>query len=592
MQIFMLYEGVFGRIKNWVKNRVVRGILYMSVFMLLSINSCHHAPTDASLTLQSERLLVWENPDSALAVLQRLDTLSLTPHERNIYHMEQELARSRTRHSSYYAEIIDALLPELLESGDALSIGEAYYMLGTSSIHTSHYEQSTSYLKQAEEYLVECLEFSVESRLKFRVDSSQVALCEQLLGVTWFCLGNTSESEMLYPIAHNYYRKSIPLLEKRNNNIFLACAYRDLARTNALSDGNIDSTRLWFTRATRYARAAQSTVLATDIDAYYYQYCEPDSTDERLHACCILAEQFNVTTRYAEMVEIYLSRGETDSAAYFLKRLQPVDSTYSYWFEQTHAYWFSRLNAAQHNDTAAYATLRNLYDRTIIRLQRDASARTFAIAQHYDVEREQKRAEQAQREQQWHKRVSAILILTLAITLSLLVLLYLFYRAKRREQATQLQALRDKYAQQLQLALERLQQKVNLTREIEMQRMRGNEVEFPTWLQTYRDEQLTMSKESLNELIDSVDKALDGAISRLRQECPKLTESDMQFAILSIIGASDNDMSILLNVQKQTIYHRRQIVRKHVVESRKPNVESQDTVDDIDAWLRSYVLRV
>ena len=112
--------------------------------------------------------------------------------------------------------------------------------------------------------------------------------------------------------------------------------------------------------------------------------------------------------------------------------------------------------------------------------------------------------------------------------------------------------------------------------------MRGNEVAFPTWLQTYRDEQLTMSKESLNELIDSVDKALDGAISRLRQEYPQLTESDMQFAILSIIGASDNDMSILLNVQKQTIYHRRQIVRKHINEE----------IGDIDTWLRSYVLRV
>lgn len=544
----------------------------MSVFMLLSINSCHHAPTDASLTLQSERLLVWENPDSALAVLQRLDTLSLTPHERNIYHMEQELARSRTRHSSYYAEIIDALLPELLESGDALAIGEAYYMLGTSSIHTSHYEQSTSYLKQAEQFLIESLNSS----------PSTVSLSEQLLGVTWFCLGNTSESEMLYQIAHDYYRKAVPLLEKRSNNIFLACAYRDLARTNALSGGDADSTRLWFARATHYAKAAQSDVLATDIDAYYYQYCAPDSIDERLHACRILAEQYNITTRYAEMVEIYLLRGEADSAAMYLERLQPVDSTYSYWFEQTHAYWLSRLSATQHHDSAAYATLRSLYDRTIIRLQRDASARTFTIAQHYDVEREQKRAEQAQREQQWHKRVSAILILTLAITLLLLVLLYLFYRAKRREQATQLQALRDKYVQQLQLALERLQQKVSLTREIEMQRMRGNEVAFPTWLQTYRDEQLTMSKESLNELIDSVDKALDGAISRLRQEYPQLTESDMQFAILSIIGASDNDMSILLNVQKQTIYHRRQIVRKHINEE----------IGDIDTWLRSYVLRV
>ena len=140
--------------------------------------------------------------------------------------------------------------------------------------------------------------------------------------------------------------------------------------------------------------------------------------------------------------------------------------------------------------------------------------------------------------------------------------------------------MQDKYAQQLQLALERLKQKVNLTREMELQRLRGNEPEFPKWLQTYRDEQLTLSKESIDELIASVDTALDGAISRLRKDYPDLTESDMQFAILSIIGASDSDMGILLNVQKQTIYHRRQIVRKHV----NPEIE------DIDAWLRKYVL--
>jgi hypothetical protein len=41
-------------------------------------------------------------------------------------------------------------------------------------------------------------------------------------------------------------------------------------------------------------------------------------------------------------------------------------------------------------------------------------------------------------------------------------------------------------------------------------------------------------------------------------------------------------MSIVLNVQKQTVYHRRQIVRKHV----NPEVE------DIDSWLREYVLKV
>jgi hypothetical protein len=174
------------------------------------------------------------------------------------------------------------------------------------------------------------------------------------------------------------------------------------------------------------------------------------------------------------------------------------------------------------------------------------------------------------------------LVLLIIALIILFIVIWRYWQQRRREQAGQLQALREKYVQQLQLALERLQQKVSLTREIEMQRMRGKEVEFPKWLQTYRDEKLTMNKESLDELIASIDKALDGAISRLQKEYPALTESDMQFAILSIIGASDIDMSIVLNVQKQTIYHRRQIVRKHV----DPQIE------DIDAWLRKYFLTV
>ena len=173
-----------------------------------------------------------------------------------------------------------------------------------------------------------------------------------------------------------------------------------------------------------------------------------------------------------------------------------------------------------------------------------------------------------------------MLILLLILSAVVMVLLWLYWQQRKKEQTAALRALQDKYAQQLQLALERLKQKVNLTREIELQRLRGNEPEFPKWLQTYRDEQLTLSKESLDELIQSMDTALDGAISRLRKEYPQLTESDMQFAILSIIGASDSDMGILLNVQKQTIYHRRQIVRKHV----NPQIE------DIDTWLHRYVL--
>lgn len=455
-----------------------------------------------------------------------------------------------------------------------LQEAEELYLQGTSSNSSSQYESSTAYLKQAEEIL--------ESIQPSAVSHQQLAQRDQLLGLTWFHLGNTSESEMLYDIAQAYYRKAIPMLNPDSNAVYLACAYRDIARTIAITGGEQDSVLWYFAQADIFAAKANNTLLLLDIDAYRYQLCFPDSVVHRLNVCKQLAEEYKVATRYSEIVELLLAQSATDSAAYYLARLQPTDSAYTYWFEQSYAYLNSKILRQRGQADSAYSVLLDLYDRKIEELQRDAGARTYALSLHYDVAREQQLAAEAQRERQWQRTISVILILLLAVLIILFVVIWRYWQQRRREQARQLEALRDKYVQQLQLALERLQQKVNLTREIEMQRMRGNEVEFPKWLQTYRDEQLTMSKESLDELIASIDKALDGAISRLRAEYPELTESDMQFAILSIIGASDNDMSIVLNVQKQTIYHRRQIVRKHV----------NPDIDDIDAWLRKYVLSI
>ncbi|MBR6508615.1 MAG: hypothetical protein IKT19_03720 [Paludibacteraceae bacterium] len=445
------------------------------------------------------------------------------------------------------------------------------YRLGTSSNHQSNYEESTSYLKQAEECFV-------ESRKSINADDA--AQSTKLLGLTWYHLGNSSESEMLYEIAREYYRKAIPLLKESKSDTYLTCAYRDLARTMALTNAPQDSVLLYFSLAKQYAQAIHNELLELDIDAYRYQLCYPDSVSQRLTVCRRLAEEFGAHARYSEIVELLLAQHKTDSAAYYLERLQPQDSSYAYWFEQSYAYLQSKVLRQQGKSDKAYGVLLTLYDRKIEELQRNAGARTYALSLHYDVAREQQLAQEAQRERLWQRRLSLILILLLVVVVALSVVLWVYWRNRRREQAAALQALQDKYAQQLQLALERLKQKVNLTREMELQRLRGDEPEFPKWLQTYRNEQLTLSKESIDELIASVDSALDGAISRLRKDYPALTESDMQFAILSIIGASDSDMGILLNVQKQTIYHRRQIVRKHI----------DAKIDDVDMWLRNYVL--
>lgn len=443
---------------------------------------------------------------------------------------------------------------------------EELYRQGISSNNSSQYESSTIYLKQAEDILTTL---------------PQSAWRNRLLGQTWFRLGNTSESEMLYDIAQSYYRKAIPMLNPDSDVIYLTCAYRDIARTMALTDAPQDSVLWYFAQAEHYAQAIDNELLELDIEAYRYQLCYPDSVSQRLAVCRRLAEEFGAHARYSEIVELLLAQHATDSAAYYLERLQPKDSSYVYWFEQSYSYLQSKVLRQQGKSNKAYELLQDLYDRKIEELRRAAGARTYALALHYDVAREQQLAQEAQREKRWQGILSSILALLLILLVTLFLVLWRYWQQRRREQATALHVLQDKYVQQLQLALERLKQKVNLTREIELQRLRGDEPEFPRWLQTYRDEQLTLSKESIDELIISVDSALDGAISRLRKDYPQLTESDMQFAILSIIGASDPDMGILLNVQKQTIYHRRQIVRKHVDAS----------IEDIDSWLRSYVLQ-
>ncbi len=458
------------------------------------------------------------------------------------------------------------------EASKRLQKGEELYLLGCASNQKSNYEESTMFLKQAEDELS-----GIEPSL---LSASEQEKRIHLIGMTLFHLGNSSESEMLYDVAKEYYRNSIPYIRQSADTIFLACAYRDIARTTSLTGGELDSVLWYFGQAETYAHEAQSDVLALDIEAYRYQLCYPDSVAQRLAVCRRLAEEYGAHARYSEIVELFLKQQDTDSAAFYLERLQPKDSAYAYWFEQSYAYLQSKILCQQGHAEDAYAELLDLYDRKIEELQRDAGARTYALSLHYDIAREQQLADEARRERQWQRTISVILVLLLILVLFLLFVLWRYWQHRRREQNAAIRALQDKYAQQLRLALERLQQKVNLTREIELQRLRGNEVEFPKWLQVYRDEQLTMNKESLDELIQSVDGALDGAISRLRQDYPDLTESDMQFAILSIIGASDSDMGILLNVQKQTIYHRRQIVRKHI------HVETEN----IDAWLRDYVL--
>lgn len=79
-----------------MKNKVVRvclGVIFMCIFTL-SIGCTK--TNNGSFELHNERLIVWENPDSAWHILQQIDPQTLTHHEQVIYQLEYQLALSRT----------------------------------------------------------------------------------------------------------------------------------------------------------------------------------------------------------------------------------------------------------------------------------------------------------------------------------------------------------------------------------------------------------------------------------------------------------------------------------------------------------------
>ena len=567
-----MIQVISGLCKN-TKKRVVRTVFYGVILSFFMLFGCASRSEKEYSLLQQARLIAWSEPDSAMTMISNIDTLRLNSHQRIVYRIVYNRIVARRERTPYSTAYIESQLPYFRSCNDPLTLGEVLYLLGSSNNHISLYYNSIAYLKEAEQVL---------QNYTPSANSIEDELRTQLLGVTYFTMGNTTESDQLYQVAQQYYRKAIPLLSQGDNDVYLTCAYRDIARTMAIVGGDKDSVLYFFQKAQTHAKRANNNLLMADIDAYRYQLCFPDSIAKRLQVCRLLADDYGVHTRYSEMVEIYLSQHNTIKAEHYLHKLQPLDSSYAYWYDQTYRLLYSKLLNAQGQSDSAYSLILDLYDHTLEDLQRDAGARTYAMSLHYDVEREQQRAEEAEREKRWQQNLSIVLILLLLLVLLLLFVLWRYWQRRRREQAARLQALQKKYTEQLQLALERLQQRVNLTREIELQRMRGNEVEFPKWLQTYRDEKLVMNREQLNDLIQSTDTALNGAITRLKEQYPELTEADMQFAILAIIGASDNDMSILLNVQKRTIYHRRQIVKKHI----------DSDIEDIDVFLRQFVLDV
>jgi len=113
---------------------------------------------------------------------------------------------------------------------------------------------------------------------------------------------------------------------------------------------------------------------------------------------------------------------------------------------------------------------------------------------------------------------------------------------------------------QKKLLLQNIMEHINLTKEIQKHKLEG----MPQCLTSYLNKYIYSCPKQWNAFV----KEFDGTFPQLRtyitEQYPMLTESDVQYLMLAILGLDTNDIAFVLNKTVRTIWNRRDTIKSRM----------------------------
>ena len=127
---------------------------------------------------------------------------------------------------------------------------------------------------------------------------------------------------------------------------------------------------------------------------------------------------------------------------------------------------------------------------------------------------------------------------------------------------------------QKKLLLQNIMEHINLTKEIQKHKLEG----MPQWLNSYLNKYTYSSPKQWNAFVKEFDGAFPQLITYITEQYPMLTESDVQYLMLAILGLDTNDIAFVLNKATRTIWNRRDTIKSRV---EKEDFSIEDWLDTI-----------
>ena len=147
---------------------------------------------------------------------------------------------------------------------------------------------------------------------------------------------------------------------------------------------------------------------------------------------------------------------------------------------------------------------------------------------------------------------------------------------ERKIAQLKLKQLRREIKHKKALLLQNITEHIHLAKRIQQHK---NTEKAPQWLETYLSKYSYSSAKNWNRFLAEFEGIFPNFLQFIRESYPELTESDIQYIILTILGLDNNDISFVLSKTTRTIWNRRDTI--------KTRLDLKET--SIEEWLDSLM---
>ena len=582
--------------KNTNSYHPLHKFVLICIITCLSIACSNHQQPVTPAILEAEGL-IWVDSDSARHVLEQISYDSLPQNEQMYWQLLHQHTAIRLGYPVSPDSVMSQVVRYFATHSNKKYLGEALYVQGVEYYLLNQYNDAILCLKRAEDYI------------------AALDTAEPYIGMIYYMQGSVmDEGEDLYFTAKDCYIKALPYFHPLPDRRRLACCYRDIART---LDHAQDSTAIfYYDTALHIAQTNRDTALYMDILMQRVSFGQQfDSV--RLYELCKFDIDSLQHTNYASYVAEYLiERNRLSEAAAYLA-LASEDTVKSDGRAERYHYLHSLLDAKMGHTADAYDELQQVYLNQSAQIAEDAKVRTFAIARHYDLEREQEKSLRLTIRQQKLWIVTGSIIAALVIIILLSAFIIKMHRNEEQQMRQKQEIMRlkheaEKARLQQEQALARAkheEERTRLEQENERQRLRAEMAQAKTAqlhaqlnttsqflhrilaerielakhvnqtqkphdkpvapvLQAYADRYSFADNANWQAFLQEFNLAYGDFIPYIHEHYPTLSESDIQYIILATLGFDNSDIAFVLDRSARTIWNRRNTMCKRLGDAR------------------------